>query len=211
MTTPKINCSFIRKNGKQCTLKPDSDLLSQGYCFRHRITEKEKEPPAVEINKAFCSFICSNGKQCNLKPDTDLLAQGCCFRHRITKQEQEHVHVDINKDFCSFILKNGKQCKLRPNTLGRCYLHKIKKQAFDLFRDFETIFNIRQEQPRQEQPRQEQLRQKQKQTTATRILKDREITTKEEWKGWIRKNHPDKGGDTHLFIDILKAGRIVFV
>ena len=199
MTAPKINCLFIRKNGKQCSLKPDSDLLSQGYCFRHRITEKE-EPPAVEINKVFCSFICSNGKQCNLKPDSDLLSQGCCFRHRITKKkEKEHVHVDINKDFCSFILKNGKQCRLKPEALGCCYLHKIvKKSVFDWFQQYEKKSFERQEKTIQEQ-------------TATRILKDKEITTKEEWKGWIRKNHPDKGGDNQVFIDILKAGRIVFI
>jgi hypothetical protein len=47
-------------------------------------------------------------------------------------------------------------------------------------------------------------------TSSNTILIEQNITTKEEWKSWIVKNHPDKGGDTNLFITMLKMGRIEF-
>ena len=43
-----------------------------------------------------------------------------------------------------------------------------------------------------------------------RILRGRDLTTKEAWKKWIARNHPDRGGDMKMFVDVLKAGKSRF-
>lgn len=73
MSKPNDYCSFIRKSGKQCKLKPDNDTIAIGFCYRHRQTKKE--PFKIDTN--FCSFIRDIGKQCKLR----LRDNGRCFRH----------------------------------------------------------------------------------------------------------------------------------
>nr|QBK86632.1 MAG: hypothetical protein LCMAC102_04280 [Marseillevirus LCMAC102] len=46
-----------------------------------------------------------------------------------------------------------------------------------------------------------------KQTTTPKNLTSLGITNKNEWMHWLRKNHPDKGGDTDLCQDVMAAGR----
>jgi hypothetical protein len=93
----------------------------------------------------------------------------------------------------------------------RCYMHnqhrmnrenQYKNEYFDLFN---KLFN-----PTEEKPRQQRLQQQRYQTNQYDLFVRLHISTKEEWKHWIIKNHPDKGGDTTLFIQVLKVGRTVF-
>ena len=44
------------------------------------------------------------------------------------------------------------------------------------------------------------------------VLTDHNITTKKDWKEWLRKNHPDKNSDTDIDLcrKILEAGNAVF-
>ena len=237
--TPKVEinkdfCSSITKAGTQCKLKPDTDELAKGCCFRHRVVYRE-----VEINKNFCSFIYRR-KQCNLKPDTDELAKGCCFVHRVIKRDP--TKVEINKNFCSFI-SGGKQCNMKPDTdelaKGLCFIHRLfpqntetKEQRQERYNQedinkekhtpkgsekkpsneswwkeaYESLFKPKARAPPQQPPKARAP----PQLTATQILKDRALTTEKEWKQWIVRNHPDKGGEPSMFIEVLKAGRIVF-
>lgn len=39
------------------------------------------------------------------------------------------------------------------------------------------------------------------------LLQKLNITTKKEWKNWLLKNHPDKGGDEEMCKNVIQAGR----
>src|SRR5690242_16316277 len=39
------------------------------------------------------------------------------------------------------------------------------------------------------------------------VLRDLKINNRKEWKDWLRKNHPDKGGDTELCAAVIVEGR----
>jgi hypothetical protein len=150
---------------------------------------------SVEFNKNFCLYIRKNGKQCMLKPDSDILSQGRCFRHRVVKrlpqmtreQRQEHWNQkDIYEE------KHGKQPKTLEEKITEEYWKKYYEEVFKKYCKASDSVEERSK------------------PHSNDILRDRAITTKEEWKSWIVRNHPDKGGDTKMFIDVLKAGRLVF-
>lgn len=44
-------------------------------------------------------------------------------------------------------------------------------------------------------------------TSEVDLLKKYDIKSKTEWKQWLLKNHPDKGGDSELCSQIISAGR----
>jgi hypothetical protein len=49
---------------------------------------------------------------------------------------------------------------------------------------------------------------KQKVETPRDILKELSITTKQEWRAWLLKNHPDKGGTDHdICKNVIAAGK----
>ena len=173
------HCKFILKNGKQCGNKPGSDVLADGFCFRHRTTAKQVPPEPktpIEIDKNFCTFVLfPSNVQCKNKPDK--LQDRCWLhnRHRMNRQNQHYV--DYEKLFSHFF-----------------------KKTFNINEDTkEETHQLPPHPPSPQQTKESDL-----------LLDELNITTKESWKIWIVKNHPDKGGDNDLFIRVIKAGRVKF-
>ena len=154
---------------------------------------------STEFNSDFCVFIRKNGKQCMLCPDRDPLSQGRCFRHRIIKKLQEMTPEQRQKNWQKRDKEkkeHGTNFKSLEEKVIDEYWEKYFK-SYDIpreyYHDFESNSNDIFRKP-----------------VSNDILNDRAITTKEEWKNWIVRNHPDRGGDTKMFIDVLKAGKSFF-
>jgi hypothetical protein len=107
----------------------------------------------------------------------------------------------MSSEYCNFQFPNGIQCKnkhlIDSNT---CFTHssKASTEFFNkLFKQYDFMKKRYSGLPDDTSTQNEEL---------TRIG----ITTKGEWKSWIVRNHPDRGGDAVLFIRILNAGRLEF-
>jgi hypothetical protein len=171
------------------------------------------------MNEKKCNYILKNGKQCGNKPGSDALADGFCFRHRTNAKQappKPKTPIEIDKNFCTFVLPSHLQCKNKPEGLqDRCWLHNRHRMNsryqynldYDqLFSHFfkKTFINEEKSQPAPPPPPPQQTKE------SDGFLGKLNIATKESWKTWIVKNHPDKGGDNELFIRVLKEGRNKF-
>jgi hypothetical protein len=153
-----------------------------------------------------CRFILKNGKQCGNKSGVDELAQGFCFRHRTTPQPTKPTHQPT---FCTFVLPSNVQCKnVLPSNVqcknkpDRCWSHGRYNMYLNKLDDMlDHLKKFKFVAPPPPQPQQ---------YDEIGFFDKLDITTKESWKAWIVKNHPDKGGDNELFIRVLKAGRNKF-
>jgi hypothetical protein len=151
----------------------------------------------LEANSNRCVFIKQNGERCKFIGSGDPLAQGMCYRHRdikVDKRTSDQRREDCNqKDIEEEI--HGKQPKTNED--------KLREQIWKEY--FEKLFSKYEATKTETKTRNTKTDKK-----TSSILKDRAIETKDEWKIWIVNNHPDRGGDTEMFINVLKAGRDVF-
>ena len=148
----------------------------------------------INFNPNLCLFICKNNRQCKNRPDGDIFAQGRCYRHRVIKRDIR-TREQIREDWTQQDINEEMYGKI-PKTSDEILREKILKHHWDKF--FKNLYS-------------KYLPKKDPHIPIdVQILKDRVISTKTEWKKWLVYNHPDKGGEESIFINVLIAGRKIY-